>query len=468
MHPFDALKAFFRPTDSTIALPGDPFIVIDRNRAIERLRLDDRGEENGRRNDPPTSSTTFDAVEAEIEAEIAEHANRAQIDAQANHRIYSQRLSELALLRELSSITGASAQTLGDFRATVIDRQNRLTLAGDAIRESYQELAVFKREHGRSGPAHTGMQTISALAVIAGAWLFEAIANTFFLRINDDYGLIGGFIAAVLVAAINVGCSAFVGRKVWPYLFHKDGWRQFLAMAGSAAWFLLLVVWNLMAAHFRDAKASGLESPEVAALTLFLQSPFGFTSIYSYGLLILGLIFAFLAAGTAFRLDDPYPGYGAIYRRHIERCEAYSEEIAEALDALKETRDQGIEAARTIRNQLSAQFSERGQILAARLSNRERFGEYQGYLETIANTLLEHYRGANCRARTDAPPLHFGRRWQLQRTDLPIPEEPTIDAEVTQAQETLDNSIKEISAAYLAAIESFEHLDHIKRSLADG
>lgn len=468
MQAFDALKRFFRPTDATIALPGDPFIVIDRERAIERLDLDKRAEKNGQKNYPPSESTTFDAVEAEIEAEIAEYANRAQIDAQANHTVYSQRLSELALLRELSSITGASVQTLGDFKATVIDRQNRLTLARDAIAESFQELADFKRVHCRSGPAHKGMLPIYAWSTIVLSWLVEAIANTAFLRINDDFGLIGGFVAAVIVAAVNVFGSAFVGRKVWPYLFHKDTWRRGLAIGAVIGWLLLLIIWNLLAAHFRDAKAAGMDAPEVAALALFQNAPFGLTSIYSYGLLFAGLLFAFLSAGAAFAMDDPYPGYGAIYRRHEDRCEEYADLIAEALDDLKITRDDGIEAARSIRDQLGTQFSERGQILAARLGHRERFNEYQDYLETIANTLFEHYRSANIQIRTDAPPSHFGKKWQLRRTELPVPIEPSIDAEVAQAQAALDNSIKEISEAYVTAIGSFVHLDEIKRSLANG
>ncbi|WP_155914539.1 hypothetical protein, partial [Asticcacaulis sp. AC460] len=139
MKPLDALKRFFRPTDATIALPGSPFIVIDRQQAVKNLGLEERAKSNGASNYPPADAESFDDVEAEVVAEMAEHTNRAQMDALASHRVYAERLAELSLLRELSTITGASEQALGDFQATIIDRKGRLSLAKDEISESYGE-----------------------------------------------------------------------------------------------------------------------------------------------------------------------------------------------------------------------------------------------------------------------------------------------------------------------------------------
>src|SRR3546814_541508 len=135
MPAFDALKQFFRPNDVTMALPSDPFIVIDRERTISKLKLDERAQANGANNFPPPDSNTLDDVEQEIVAELSGHAVRAQVNAAANHRVYGERLSELALLRELSTISGASVQALGDYETTVINRKGQLSLAKDAIRE---------------------------------------------------------------------------------------------------------------------------------------------------------------------------------------------------------------------------------------------------------------------------------------------------------------------------------------------
>lgn len=470
MKAFEALKSFLKPTDSTIALPGDPFVVIDRERAIEKLKLNERAEENAKRNFPPADSEVLDDVELEIVAEIGEHAKRAQIDASGNHKVYAERLSELALLRELSTITGASAQALGDYKKTVFDRQSRLTLAKDSIKESYQELATFKRNHRLERPAHRGIHQIYAYSGIALAWFAESAANTAFLKVNDDFGLLGGFVAAAIVAAVNVFISAVVGRFWWPYLWHKNSTYKGFAISGCALWAAGLVVWNLIAGHFRDAKGAGMERPEEAALHLFAANPLQFDSIYSYGLLVAGITFAVLAATAAYKMDDPYPGYGDIYRRHEERCEDYADEIELAMEELQDIRDDAIESANDIRKELGAQFRERGQILAARQTQRTRYREHQDYLEDIANFLLGHYRAANTRNRPDgATPLHFRKKWELKRTDLPADnEEPSIDDEVVRAQQTLQQSVETIAAAYQDAIEKFEHLDQIKRSLEHG
>lgn len=469
MAAFDALRKFFKPSDVTIALPTDPFIVLDREKAVEKLKLDQRAKGNGSRNFPPPDSEMLDDVELEITSEISEHAARAQIDAATNHRIYGERLSELALLRELSTISGASEQALGDYRTIVINREGRLALAKDAIKESYQELAAFKQEHRLNRPAHRGLHPAYAWSTIGISWFVESGFNTAFLRVGDDLGILGGFVAAAVVAAVNVFLSALVGRFWWPYLFDKNLLQKRLAIVGSAAWLLGLIVWNLLAGHFRDAKATGLDSPETSALSLFLNGPLQFDSIYSYGLLLAGIAFALLSATAAYKMDDPYPGYGAIYRRHEDRCEEYADEIELAMDELKETRDEAIAVASEIRDELGAQFRERGQILAARETHRTRYREHQDYLEMIAGALLGHYRAANIKARSDGlVPAHFNTKWSLKRAELPMDaDEPTIDDEVVRAQEALENSIKTIASAYREAIESFEHLDKIKRSLGD-
>lgn len=465
----DALRTFFKPNDVTIALPDSPFVVIDRERAIERLKLNEKAEEAGTNEFPPSDATEFDGIEAQIAAEMGEYLNRAQVDASNNHSVYGQRLAELALLRELSSVTGASQTALGDYNAAIIDWKNRLANAADAIRDSFSELSAFKTEHGLARPAHAVPPAIYTWSAILGSWALESMGNTAFLRVNDEFGLLGGFVAAAVVAAINVFLSALVGRYWWPYLFHKSPVRRALAIVGSMAWGVALIAWNLLAAHFRDAKSLGFDQPETQALAMLLNNPLGLTSIYSYGLLAMGMAFGVIAALAAYKMDDPYPAYGPIYRRHESRCEDYADEIEEALEELRAIRDDGINSARVVREQLRSQFAERGQIISARDSHRARFEEHQDYLETVGNSLLDHYRSANRRARTTPPPRHFGDKWHVPRSALPpVPDEPSIQAEVEAAQRSLDQSIETISQAYNEAIKSFRSLEDIKRSLTNG
>lgn len=469
MKVFESLKQFFKPQDVTVGFPDSPFIVIDREGAIHKLKLDERAADAGKANQPPSDAAEFDSIETAIIGDMSEYLNRAQIDAANNQSVYGQRLAELALLRELSSITGASQTALGDYQAAVTIWRNKLANIADAIRDSYQELSTFKTEHRLGRPAHGAALPIYTWAVVLGSWVVESVINTAFLRVNDQYGWVGGFIAALIVAAVNVGLSALVGRYWWGYIFHRSYLRRTLATLGCGAWLAGIGVWNLLAAHFRDAKSGGFEHPETQALASFLNDTFSLGSIYSYGLLAMGLAFALISASAAFRMDDPYPGYGPIYRRHEDRCDDYAEEVEEALSELREIRDSGIKGARDIRDQLNAQFAERGQIIAARETHRLRYDEHLDYLETITNSLLDHYRSANRTARTTSPPPHFSERWKLKRSPLPVlPPEPSIETEVQAAQRSLDQAIETIGQAYSNAIKSFASLDDIKRTLANG
>lgn len=466
MKPLDALRSFFRPLDTTVALPDSPFVVIDRDKTIEKLRLDKRAEEAGTNDMPPSDIDELDTVEIDIIAEIKEQLNRAQIEADNNLKVYAQRLAELALLRELSSVTGASETARGDYKTAVIGWRNRLANAADAIKASYQELAAFKEEHQLKRPAHDAPSAIYTWSTILISGILESFGNTAFLRVNDAFGLVGGFVAAVVVAAVNVGFSAFIGRVIWPYIFHRDRWKNLMALAGCMTWITLVIVWNLLAAHFRDAKALGLESPETQALQLLMTNPLGLTSIYSYGLLLLGIVFAMISAAAGFKMDDPYPNYGPIYRRHEQRCDEYAGAIEQALEQLQSIRDSRIGLLQNVRDHLRIQFAERGQILEARKALVSRFDAHLDYLETVTNSLLDHYRVANRRVRKSPAPAHFNKPWRMSKVSLPpFAELPSIEEEVEAAQVALSQSIQTISNLYNEVIESFVSLEHIKGSL---
>jgi hypothetical protein len=469
MKALEALKGFFKPLDVTVALPDDPFLVIDRDASIEKLKLDRRARESGEKDLPPPDSDQPDAAEAEIHAEIREHLTRAQIDVDNNLRVYGQRLGELSLLRQLAAVTGASETAYGDFDAAVIRWRGKLALARQAIRESYEELADFKHDHGLRRPAHDAPSSFYTGAVLALSWIVESAANTAFLKENDEYGIVGGAVAAVMIAGVNIFLSAVIGKKVWPYVFHRDTFRKLIAWGASAGWVVAMVFWNLLAAHYRDAKSAGGDDPEGAALAGLVQGTFSFDSILSYGLLAMGMAFAVISALTAFKSDDPYPQYGEIYRRHENRCGEYSDSIEAALKDLTFIRDSAIGALRETLEQLQGQFAERGQIIDSRRLLLNRFAQHQEYLEDIGQSLLDHYRSINVETRSTPPPAYFNKAWRLQRAPVPsVPDEPGIEAEVEKASAALSRSIEKISDAFDRSIRSFQSLDDIRGELEHG
>ncbi|TXI21483.1 MAG: hypothetical protein E6Q67_07555 [Roseateles sp.] len=444
----------------------DPFIQLDRAEIADKLRLTERGEQQGRINLPASTLRTLDNVEAEVASFIDDHHSRAQIDAANSIRSYDERLNGLTLLTKLSSISTQARVAITDFHAEVMNCSNRLSNSRDAIEASYGELRAFRRQNGLERPAYAAPPPLSTYGTIAFSWMIETTINAFLLRLNDSMGYLGGVVAAATVGAINVGFAAFVGRQVWPRTHLRNLTSRVLGWVGVAVWIAFLLLWNLMAAHYRDAKSLGIDQPEHAALGMLGS---GLDSIYSYGLLVAGLAFAVIAAGAGYRMDDPYPGYGERARRHEERCEDYAHDVRVASDEVLEIRNVALKEAIEVREGLERQLRERAQILSARDAFRRRYEEYATQLEQTANALLQEYRTANIANRTTPAPAHFDERWALPRVAVPpAPESSVGEKDVEAAEKALDAAVAEISRACEAAIASFEPLDKLKRSLDDG
>ena len=447
----------------------DPFIQLDRGQAAQELKLEERGADQGSHNLPASDTRTFDHVEAEIFANIRDHHARAQIDAANQLRTYDGRLAQLGLLTELASIKSEALTAVSDFNAEVVNGRNRLATSRDAIAESYAELREFKKANRLSRPAHAVPPKIATWGTILLSWLVESVANTFLLRLNDAMGFVGGFVAAATVAGLNVGVSAFVGRMVLPLTSHPQPLRRYCAFVGAGVWLVLLGFWNLAAAHYRDAKSAGIPNPEGAALSTMSAHPFALDSLYSVGLLAVGIVCAVLAARAAYLMDDPFPGYGAASRRHNARCADYADDVEDATEELREIRDEGIARAEEVRSELGTQLRERDRVLAARQAFCRRYEENSIQLEQIANALLEIYRSANRRARTTPAPPHFSDPWKLDRAPLPdnyLAAAP--QRELQGVESALEQAVTEIATRFDAAIESFETLEALKARLSDG
>lgn len=466
MGAWSAVRGFFDRSEPLRAPMDDPFIQIDREQAAAALRLRDRGAEQGALELPPASMRTLDVVEADVAAFIQDHFERAQIDAANSVKTYDSRLNGLSLIVNLGSIRTQAKIALSDFKTEVVNRRGRLTTSRDAIIDSYEELRDFKRENTLRRPAHEVPAAISTYGTMAVCWLMETVANSMLLRLNDSMGYLGGVVAAAIVGAINVFVAGVVGRLVWPWVNRREIGARLLGWAGVAVWLALTVAWNLLAAHYRDAKSLGVPDPETAALGMFGA---GLHSIYSYGLLAAGLVFALTAAIAGYRMDDPFPGYGAVARRHAKRCDDYVADVEDATGELTDIRDDAVEEATNVRMELGRQMAQRQQILTYRDAFRRRYEEYAEHLEATANALLQEYRTANRAARSTDAPVRFDVAWTLPRTALPhAPGEDVPRSAVDAAEADLVETVGEISAAFDEAIGSFEPLDELKRRIANG
>ena len=468
----DLLKKAMGPRLQPLSL-SNPFIHIDLDETAEVLNIDAMAQENGALELPASQTQSLDEVENQIVFTVQNHIRQAREEARAEIRTFDDRLAQLNLLTHLSSIGSEARTAEAEFKASVLKSKMRLSLSATKVAESFRALGQFKAEHGLKRPANPPSQAIILFGSLLLALLVEAGLNTIFLSVNDDHGLLGGFLAAVVVAAVNIALAFSAGRFAWPGFNHKSGVRRTVAVVVTAAWVVFAIVWNFLAAHFRDAKADGLPTPETAALASFLHSPLALDSIYSWGLLIIGFVCAAFAASAAYRLDDPYPGYGRIDTVHDERCDDYAKDVSESVADLREIFDSSAGEVQAIRTALGQQFRESLQARNARETMTANCDQHIDYLVQCANSLMARYRRGNLKARSTTAPETFDRKWSLSdreylRTSIPAVELPASQTDVAAADKTLEGAIDRISVGFEEALSSFETLDHLKVKMIDG
>jgi hypothetical protein len=98
-----------------------------------------------------------------------------------------------------------------------------------------------------------------------------------------------------------------------------------------------------------------------------------------------------------------------------------------------------------------------------------RFKEHHGRMEELANFLLQTYRNANLRSRSDAPPKHFQQTYSFPLKELPtLHEEPLDKRKLDAAETSLNEAVDTVTDAFDKAIDSFTPLEELKKDLEDG
>ncbi len=261
-----------------------------------------------------------------------------------------------------------------------------------------------------------------------------------------------------MVSAINIVLAILFGRQFIPRRNLPDKANQFIGNASFALWVLLAGCWNLLAAHYRDAKFNGVEDPEIAALRQLGSEPFMLDGIFSLGIFIIGVFISIVVLVDALKMDDPIPGYGEKSREFRARSEVYSEKIADLNEQLTQVRDEAIEGANAVKDQLAIQLGERERIQRAFERYVERFNGYEQHLENVLNQLLSTYRNANRRSREDGclAPASFEDHYALRKAVIHPPYvQPINENDIQEARGALDRCIDEVDRAFRESLAQF-------------
>jgi len=224
----------------------------------------------------------------------------------------------------------------------------------------------------------------------------ESGLNGFFFAKGSDFGLLGGVGTAIGISFVNVLFAFMLGLFPMRWINHRNYFFKLIGVIVTIVGLSGLVALHGFAAHYRDATALvGEDRAFAIALQTLKTSPLVLADLNTFYLFGLGILWAFLAIWKGATFDDPYPLYGAHYRRAASARETYSDEHALLFDDFEKIKEDTVAQLEAGTRKIPLFPQEASLIRTQREAHLNGFRAYESAVETAVNQLLARYRDAN-------------------------------------------------------------------------
>lgn len=368
---------------------------------------------------PPSDAVRMDKNEVELQTD-AEKAIATE------HQIFRHVLTEASrdaheLQEKAPELEGRIQQVLADdslqseVAATLAEEKATLVSVAEERMRAEVDLRSFRARHGIAEQAVYPESHIWHFAIIASLALVETIVNAFFYE--NAQGLLGGFVVALGVAAVNMSGALVLGMLFrFKNLIDREkragGWACLVIFA------VLSVYCNALFAAFR-AEYQLLADPtdaaqvrrafriaaEQAGRVFMLNMQFG--DLMSFVLFGIGLLLSCFAFYKGYTFDDRFPGHGAKDRaaRDARKSEQERQEVArqKIKDFLQRRRRELQALSREPADLMSAATKRAAGVQHAHTV----FQMHQEAIQRDFSLLLRSYRDENTAIRATEPPSYF-------------------------------------------------------------
>lgn len=234
------------------------------------------------------------------------HSRRAGIIQSEIVEIWNMPSPDGLFLEAVNEFEANTEKCWEDFRAD----QGKLL---DAHHSKTKELNSFRHMHrldhqGRHS-ARYPESNVWHLAILFFSMLVEGVANMSFFP--QDLGLIGGFTTAFLVSLANVAVCFVVG---WIFLRQVNHVKLYRKLLGGGVFVLTLVLIFGLHSSVAQFRELAVRTPDATFFNALTFDPRGLSDVESLLLLAIGWVISVVAFWKGYTFDDPYPGFGEIYR----------------------------------------------------------------------------------------------------------------------------------------------------------
>ena len=359
---------------------------------------------------PAFHSKTLTSIELEVVRYIEHEREQRQAQTLADLERVDAQISE-ALSHQYVTQSELLAADFERKAASIFSEQHAwLDKLGSIATRRMAELESFRRKNQceRDAIYPDGSGLFFRYAVLFLLITFEGLFNAGFFAEGLTTGLLGGFLYAVVLAALNVLTAFMLGKVAVRWMFHIQPGLKTLGLLALGLTLSFTTLMALSIGHLRSAILMQSTNPTQDAWFALITTPLGLHDMMAWLLFLVTIGFGIAAMIDGLYVDDLYPGYGDVTRRAKLAVEEFEDEFEEVRASLEEAKQDNMDAL----DQEIVVASQRAQRVQQLLDEKKAI--YAAWLkllndsEIVLFAVLRTFRSENTRHRSDAMrPAYF-------------------------------------------------------------
>lgn len=330
---------------------------------------------------------------------------------------------------------------------------------------------AFKEDNNLSREP-TGDDRVAQIMWAAFVVLAESVANSYFYAPISEFGFLGGAFTAFFVSLINVAFAFIGGVLGLKYLIHVEPLKKLWGVLASLLCLFICSLVVIFSALYRGhVDALRGEGHDIISLTreAWHQSLISIqnadfwalvSSLESFLLVLIGLLCAIIGFWKGWAYDDPYPGYGAVYRRREKAKNALNHAHEKNDNKLNRWKQDWEANLRQGFESLEKATGEMRSKLAGIFQELQHGDQLADQIAKLAKILLGIYRDKNKKVRADPPPPYFEKFPQKESFEK-------FDLEIERLNDEAKPLKEEIESLSSQCNEELSNLRHTINHLSD-
>lgn len=407
---------------------------------------------------PSESSIDLSEPERNIETFALQEKNyHTKIFDSAKKEI-ANKLGSFAPSLLVSDLKIEAGRAVTAFEASMNDHAAEVFIKKREYYGRKSEYEHFKAKNRLKGESNHPKSILLHVGILLSILLVEMLSNAYFFMNASPLGFVGGFIQALMIASIGIflawATSCFIRQANHISIIRKIFFVFLVILSFSC-----LVIFVLSIGHLRDFQdlnptigIRGLD-PQFFANKLIYKTLI-FSSIDSYVITAVILIFSIFAIIDFFKMDDAYPGYGRITRKFEESFDELNECQKTQRELLYKNREEAEHALRNLQKIVETKIGQQANLIALYNIKEQQYMKDIENIKTKANELLVEFRKINLSVRKTPAPAYFNNNyieWEKVSIDgvQPVLSGATfIELQQTFAQ-TIQASYSQVQSCFL-------------------